>query len=72
MPRGSLFHVRYRGNEAVAFVDDGHMQFRVFCREQAGSLDRTIRYGLAVTVEAGESVPVYQEIRQRLGIQPRP
>ena len=72
VPRGSLFHVRYRGNKAVAFVDDGHMQFRVFCREQAGPLDRAIRYGLAVTVEAGESVPVYQEIRQRLGIQPRP
>ena len=72
VPRGSLFHVRYQGNKAVSFVDDGHIQFRVYCREQAGPLDRAIRYGLAVTVEAGEGVPVYQEIRQRLGIQPRP
>ena len=72
VPRGSLFHVRYEGDKAVAFVDDGHIRFRVFCREQAGPLDRKIRYGLAVTIEAGKGVPVYQEIRQRLGIRPRP
>ena len=72
VPRGSLFHVRYQGNRAVSFVDDGHIQFRVYCREQAGPLDHAIRYGLAVTIEAGEGIPVYQEIRQRLGIQPRP
>ena len=70
--RGSLFHVRYQGNKAVSFVDDGRIQFRVYCREQAGPLDRGIRYGLAVTIEAGEGIPVYQEVRQRLGIQPRP
>ena len=72
VPRGSLFHVRYHGSRAVAFVDDGHIQFRVFCREQAGPLDREIRYGLAVTIEAGEAIPVYQEVRARLGIRPRP
>ena len=71
VPRGSLFHVRYTGDKAVDFVDDGHIRFRVFCREQGGPLDRAIRYGLAVTIEAGESVPVYQEIRQRLQIRPR-
>lgn len=71
VPRGSLFHVRYHGDNAVAFVDDGHMQCRVFCREQGGALDHPIRYGLAVTIEAGEGVPVYEEIRQRLGIQPQ-
>ena len=70
--RGSLFHVRYDGNQAVPFVDDGQIQFRVFCRAQAGPLDREIRYGLAVTIEAGEGIPVYQDIRHRLGIQPRP
>lgn len=71
VPRGSLFHVRYSGDKAVAFVDDGHVQFRVFCRQQGGALDQAIRYGLAVTIEAGENVPVYQEVRQRLGIQPQ-
>lgn len=72
VPRGSLFHVRYEGNKAVSFVDDEHVRFRVFCREQGGSLDQQIKYGLAVTIEAGEGVPVYQEVRQRLGIRPRP
>ena len=71
VPRGSLFHVRYQGDRAVPFVDDGHVRFLVFCREQAGALDQPIRYGLAVTIEAGEHVPVYQEVRQRLGIRPR-
>ncbi len=71
VPRGSLFHVHFEGEKAVTFVDDGHLRFRVFCREQGGALDQSIRYGLAVTVEAGENVPVYQEIRQRLGVRPR-
>ena len=72
VPRGSLFHVRYEGNKAVPFVDGGHIRFRVFCREQAGPLDQKIGYGLAVTIEAGKGVPVYQEVRQRLRIRPRP
>jgi hypothetical protein len=72
VPRGSLFHVRYAGEKAVPFIDDGHMTFRVFCREQGGALDQSIRYGLAVTIEAGEGIAVYQKVRQRLGIQPRP
>jgi Subtilase family len=72
VPRGSLFHVRYTGEKAVPFIDDGHITFRVFCREQGGALDQSIRYGLAVTIEAGEGITVYQEVRQRLGIQPRP
>ena len=72
VPRGSLFHVRYHGKKAVPFVDDGHIRFRVFCREQAGPLDQSIRYGLAVTIEAGEGIPVYQGIRQRLAIQSPP
>ena len=71
VPRGSLFHVHYEGNSAVTFVDDGHLRFRVFCREQGGSLDRSIGYGVAVTIESGERIPVYQEVRQRLGIRPR-
>ena len=70
VPRGSLFHVHYDGKNAVPFVDDGSLRFRVFCREQGGTLDQDIRYGLAVTIEAGEYIPVYQEIRQRLRVQP--
>ncbi len=70
VPRGSLFHVRYEGSNAVAFVDEGHLQFQVFCHAQGETLDQPIKYGLAVSVESGERVPVYQEIRQRLQVQP--
>jgi len=72
IPRGSLFHVRFEGDRAVAFVDGNTLALRVFCREQGGALDQSIRYGLAVTIEAGETVPVYDEIRQALGVRPRP
>lgn len=68
IPRGTVFHQRFEGNKAIPFIDDGHLLLRVWCREQAGSLDQTIRFGLAVTIEAGEAIPVYQEIRTRLGI----
>ena len=71
VPRGSLFHVRYTGKKAVQFVDDGHMIFKVYCRGQGGPLDQAIKYGLAVTIEADEHIPVYQEIRQRLTIRPQ-
>ena len=68
VPRGTVFHTRYEGSQAVPFVDNGHVVLRVFCREQAGSLDQSIRYGIAVTIEAGENVPVYQEVRARLAV----
>ena len=71
VPRGSLFHVHYEGDSAVPFIYDGHLQFRVFCSEQGGSFDGSIRYGVAVTIEAGEGIPVYHQVRQRLGVQPR-
>ena len=66
--RGTVFHARYEGEKAVSFVDDGHVSLRIFCREQAGALDQPIRYGVAVTIEAGEGIPVYEEIKARLPV----
>ena len=66
--RGTVSHARYEGDRAVPFVDDGHVLFRIYCREQAGALDQRIRYGIAVTIEAGEGIPVYEEIRVRLAV----
>ena len=71
VPRGTIFHTHYKGRRAVEFVDDGNLNFKVFCREQGGLLDQPIRYGLAFTIEAGKKIPVYQEIRERLAIRPR-
>lgn len=69
--RGSLLHVHYEGARAASFVEDGHVHFAVTCTTPAGSLDEPVRYGLAVTVEAGEGVPVYAELRERLEVRQR-
>ena len=71
IPRGTLFHQRYHGEKAVQFIEDEELVLRIACKEPAGRLDERIRYGLAVTIEAGEGVPVYQEIRDRLAVRPR-
>ena len=68
VPRGTVFHTQYEGDKAVPFIDDGHVLLRMFCREQAGSLDQSIRYGVAVTIEADEGIPVYQEVRAKLTV----
>ena len=68
VPRGTVFHTRYEGGLAVPFVDDGHVLLRIYCREQAGALDQSIRYGIAVTIEAGVGIPVYDEVRARLAV----
>lgn len=69
--RGSLLHVRHEGERAASFVEDGHLHFTITCTTPAGNLDERIRYGLAVTVEAGEGVSVYAEIREGLEIRQR-
>ena len=72
VPRGTICHERYEGDNAVAFIDDGHVVLRVYCRQQAGALDQNIRYGMAVTIEAGEGIPVYDEVRARLAVRVAP
>ena len=64
--RGTVVHSRYEGKKAVRFVDGGNVLLRIVCKEQAGSLDEPIRYGVAVTLEAGQSIPIYREVRARL------
>ena len=71
--RGSVFHEHFEGSSAVPFVDDGHLALRVWCKEDAGISDEAfIRYGIAVTIEAGTALPVYEEVQARLRIRPQP
>ena len=71
IPRGSLFHQRWVGEEAKEFADDGYLTFDIVCKEPAGKIDTPIQYGLIVTIEAGEHIPVYQEVQAQLVIRPR-
>jgi len=70
--RGTIFHERYHGDKAIPFIDDGYLNLRVWCKEDAGGIEEPIRYAVIVTIEAGIAVPVYDEIEQRLRVQPRP
>ena len=71
IPRGSLFHQRWVGEEAKEFAGEGYLMFDIVCKEPAGKIDSPIPYGLIVTIEAGEHIPVYQEVQARLAIRPR-
>lgn len=66
--RGTVSHTCYEGNDAVPFVDGGYVVMRIYCREQAGRLDRSVRYGIAITIEAGKGIPVYEEVQARLSV----
>jgi len=72
--RGSIFHEHFEGESAVPYIDDGHLSLRVWCKEDAGVSDDTtpVRYGIAVTIEAGTELAVYDEIEARLKIRPQP
>lgn len=73
--RGSVIHEIYSGEDAAVFVEDGHLVLRVWCKERPNRLrlDNAIRYAVAVTVEAGTELPVYEQtaLRLRPGVRPR-
>ncbi|MFB9244509.1 S8 family peptidase [Massilia antarctica] len=69
--RGSIFHERYYGDKAIAFIDDGHLNLVVWCKQDAGGIEDKVRYCIVVTIEAGINVPVYDEIELRLRVQTR-
>lgn len=66
--RGTVQHEVWEGSGATVVSEGDEIEIRVECRADAGSLDESVRYGLAVTLEVPESVDVllYQEIRDRL------
>src|SRR5438105_3878624 len=70
--RGSVFHERFHGVAAVPFIDDGHLSLRVWCKEEAGIVGNgPVRYGIAVTIETENALPVYDEMQAGLRVQPR-
>ena len=66
--RGTLQHEILEGSEAVPFLDGDAIGIKISCRADAGKLENSIDFGLAVTLEIAEDVdiPIYQEIRDRL------
>jgi hypothetical protein len=66
--KGSVYHQRWEGDEAVAFVDGGNLVIDVTCSPAAGELDDAIAYAVVTTLEVGQAVavPVYERVRERL------
>ena len=70
--KGTVFHERFSGKRAVPFIDDGHLSVRVWCKDEAGNQGNAVRYAIAVTIEAGTPLHVYEEVRERLRVRARP
>lgn len=66
--RGTLQHEVLEGKHAAVYVDGDELEILVSCRADAGSLDDSVPYALAVTVEVGEesNIDIYNEIRLRV------
>jgi len=66
--RGTIQHEAFEGEAARAFARDDAVDIQVNCREDAASLDDVVDYGLVVSLEVGEGipVPVYEQIQQKL------
>ncbi len=59
-----------KGAKSIVYEDDDHVKISVVCRDDAGILDETVHYGLAVTLEVSEKIDieVYEEIREKLKV----
>jgi Subtilase family len=66
--RGTVFHERYFGKQAVPFLDDGLLSLRVWRKKDPTGPGPSVRFGLAVTIESELSIPIYDEIRTRLRV----
>jgi hypothetical protein len=66
--RGTVEHRIFQGAEAVPFLDGDILSLLVSCKEDAGKLEGSVPYAVAVTLEvgAGVGIDVYQEIRDRI------
>jgi len=67
---GTIQHEILEGSEVVTYQDGNNLKIDVVCREDAHTLDESVNYGLAVTLEVAEDVniPIYEEIKQRIEI----
>jgi hypothetical protein len=59
------------GEQAAAFVDGDNLLFQVNCRADAGSLQESVPYAFAVTLEVAEAlgVDIYAEVSARVAAQ---
>lgn len=66
--RGTVQHEVLEGRAASAFVDGDNLEIQVNCTADAGTLESTIPYALATTLEVARDIGVslYDEVRTRV------
>src|SRR6185312_7476350 len=70
--RGTLFSRRWEGSKAAVVSNDMVLRLHVQRElDQVGHYDDPVPFGLAVTIAMPGVVEIYEQVRQRLGIQPR-
>lgn len=70
--RGTLFSRRWEGSQAAVVSDEMVLRLDVQREpDSVGFYDDAIPFGLAVTISMPGVVEIYEQVRQRLGIQPR-
>ena len=69
--RGTVQHEVLVGDRAAAFVSGDTLRIQVNCRSLTGTLADRVPYGLAVTLECAEPLPIYEEISVQLQAQAR-
>jgi hypothetical protein len=66
--RGTCQHEVLEGEQAAAFVDGDSLLLQVNCRADAGALQESVPYAIAVTLEVAEAlgIDIYAEVSARV------
>ena len=66
--RGTVEHRIFEGESIIAVVEGDTLDITVSCKEDAGKLDESVPYALAVTLEVAEplEVSIFEQVRERI------
>ncbi len=72
--KGTVFHDRRDGEDAVAYIDGGNMLIRVSARATAGEYEEPVPFAVAISIEVeiGSSIQVYNEVQAAIAARVRP
>lgn len=69
--KGTVQHEILTGKKIADYEDGTNLKIPILCKSDAGELDESIYYGLAVTLEVAEEIdiPIYEEVKERIRIE---
>ncbi len=68
--RGTVIHSVFEGKKVRELADNDFLKIQIQCEDKAGGLNDPVPYGIAVTIEAINTVtlPVYSQIKQGIEV----